>query len=187
MAIADMLDTWEEWQEETRALRSDLSKRYQEEARESTRREMALLEVIILFHDQFHALKRAAEQAGDSVWKRQLEFAEEKLSGRYPLVDLQVINAKGAPVNYDLHEVIGVEETSDRAQTMRVADVYVCGYAYRGKVVRKAKVSAYQWTGREESVPPLEPEEHQNTGQLVGPDAERLDERGGTPDSPQEF
>ena len=63
MAIADMLDTWEEWREETRESRSDLSARYQEEARETARKEKALLEALIDLHDQFYALKRAAEQA----------------------------------------------------------------------------------------------------------------------------
>ena len=149
MAIADMLDTWEEWREDTRALRSDLSKRYQEEARESAWRENALLEALIDLHDQFYALKRAAEQADDPIWKRQLELAAEKMAGRYALADLQVIQAKDAPVNYDLHEVVSVEAAEDRSQSMRVADVYICGYAYRGKVIRKAKVAAFQWTGQE--------------------------------------
>lgn len=149
MAIADMLDTWEEWREETRESRSDLSARYQEEARESARKEKALLEALIEFYDQFHALKRAAEQANDLVWKRQLELAEEKMSGKCALADLQIIRAKDIPVNYDLHEVVGVETTDNRNQAMRVAETYLCGYVYRGKVIRKAKVAAFQWTGQE--------------------------------------
>ena len=157
MAIADMLDTWEEWREDARALRSNLSKRYQEEARESAWRENALLEALIDLHDQFYALKRAAEQADDPIWKRQLELAAEKMAGRYALADLQVIQAKDAPVNYDLHEVVSVEAAEDRSQSMRVADVYICGYAYRGKVVRKAKVAAFQWTGQEGAEPDKRP------------------------------
>lgn len=153
MAIADMLDTWEEWREETRAMRSDSSGQYQEEARESARRERALLDTLLDLHDQFHALRRAAEQADDRVWKRQLELTEEKMSGQYALADLQMIAEKGAPINYDLHEVIGVEPTENRAQAMRVADAYTCGYIYRGIVIRKAKVSAFQWTGQEGAEP----------------------------------
>lgn len=155
MAIADMLDTWEEWRE---ALRSELSGRYREEARESARRENALLETLVDFHDQFYALKRAAEQAGDHSWKRQLELAGEKMSGKYALADLQIIQAKDAPVNYDLHEVVSVEAAENRNQSMRVADVYTCGYAYRGKVIRKAKVAAFQWTEGEKVAPDGHPE-----------------------------
>lgn len=158
MAIEDMLDTWEEWREETRATRSDISARYQEEARESARKENALLEALIEFHDQFYALERAAEQAGDRIWKRQLDLAEEKMAGKYALADLQVIHAKDAPVNYDLHEVVSVEPTENRAQAMRVADTYLCGYVYRGKVIRKAKVAAFQWTGQESAEPDERPE-----------------------------
>lgn len=161
MAIADMLDTWDEWREEARAFHADLSERYQEEARESVRRENALLEAIVELHDQFYALKRAAEQADDRIWKRQLELAEEKMSGKYALADFQILCAKGAPIDYDLHEVISVAATDDRNQAMRVADVYLCGYAYRGQVIRKAKVAAFQWTGPNSAAP----EERSQTAQ----------------------
>ena len=148
MAITDMLDTWEEWQEswreENAKLRAALSERA--DAMESIRRENTLLEITMACYDQLYALHRAA--AEDRAWERQFKLAEEKLSGKLLLADLQIVEDKDAPVDYDLHEVIGVVETADPKQAMRVADVYACGYAYRGKMVRKAKVTAFQQTSR---------------------------------------
>ena len=52
-------------------------------------------------------------------------------------------------VDYDLHDVIQITETKDAEQDRRVADIYGCGYLYRGKVKKKARVAVYQMTGQE--------------------------------------
>ena len=155
MAIADMLDTWDEWresnQEETRALRDELTEQYRKEARETARRESALLKALIACQDQLFALRRAARGAGDSVWERQLSLAEESVSGELAAAGLRVISEKGMPVNYDLHDPLAVVETTDETRGMRVADVYSRGYVYRGQVLRKAGVSVFQFTRTKEA------------------------------------
>ena len=149
MSMTDMLETWEELQqeqrEETEKLRAALSGQTQKEAAAYEQRETALLELVISCHDQLYALRRTA----DSVWGRQLDLVEEKLSDGRLLAGLQVIDQKGVPVNYELHEVLNTVETADAGQAMRVADVYTRGYAYHGRVIRKAGVSAYQLAHRE--------------------------------------
>lgn len=148
MAIADMLDTWEEWREgqkqESDALRRALADAARQEARESAAREHALLELALACQDQFFALRRLAARTGDRAWGRQLDLMEEKLSASRLCAGLEMVGRKGEPVNYALHEVLGVAEAAKAEQAMRVADIVSPGYAYRGQVVRKAGITAFQ-------------------------------------------
>ena len=162
LGITDMLDSWEEWQERLEELNSGLIERYRKEAQESWSREAALLKMMVAYHDQLFALRRAASLAAEDVWKHQMDLAEEKLSAERLLSGLEVIDRVGVEVNYDLHEVLGVVETDRRENASRVADVYSCGYVFRGKVFRKAGIVAYRYPYAE----PVRPERGAFSGTL---------------------
>ena len=148
LSIADMLDSWDEWrqsQEETdRSLLEAANENARREAAESQRRETALVSLAAACFDQLHMLRRSAKEAGDQTWLRQLELAEEKLSPERMLAGLQIIDETGCEVNYRLYEIAAAVDTENPDLAMRIAEVYAPGYAYRGRVLRKAEASAYR-------------------------------------------
>lgn len=150
MAIEDMLDSWEDLQEkqeeETRELASALSASVEAERKDAHEREKALLALIICAHDQMFALRKAAQAAGTENWARQLALAEQKLNETRLPAGFQVMDQTGIPVNFAVHEVIDVVGTQESAQDHLVAEVYMCGYLYRGRVLKKAQVSVYRVT-----------------------------------------
>ena len=83
MAIEDMLESWEELQEQAQSerntLASALTESAQRERQESLAREKALLSLVMSAHDRLFELQRAAEEAGAELWLRQLVLAQQKL------------------------------------------------------------------------------------------------------------
>ncbi len=146
MAIQDMLDSWEEWQDSLKDAMERLigAAGLRREIDTALERENRLLSAMIAYHDQMYALRRAT--AG-SPWERQIHMVEEKTAPMRADCGLQVIDAVGESYNYALHDVAGVVEAGTPADNMRIADVYTCGYIYCGKVVRKAGVAVYQYKG----------------------------------------
>ena len=148
LAVADMLDSWDEWRQSREEVDGSLLKAANEKARqeaaESQHRENALVSLAAACFDQFHMLRRSAKEAGDQTWLRQLELAEEKLSAERLRAGFQVIDDTGCEVNYSLYEIAAAVDTENPDLAMRIADVYSPGYAYRGSVLRKAQASAYR-------------------------------------------
>ena len=145
MAIEDMLDSWEEWQSKLQAQEARQAVKEKCDTAVLQQREKALIRLLTNYHDQFFALGRAAEEAGNEAWSRQFSVSMDKLSESLALAGVQVIDRPGAAFSYALHEAADVIETADQAQDMRVARVYSCGYVYKGNVVRKAKTAIYQY------------------------------------------
>lgn len=80
----------------------------------------------------------------DTPWQQQLAMAEEKLRIRMEKAGLYSINTVGCPVDYEYHDVITVEDTSDEALGGTVKQVFSPGCVYRGTVLKKGKVSAWK-------------------------------------------
>ena len=140
MAMEDLLEEWEE-------KRSD-EKEVKERFRELEQNESRLLALFETYQEQFWSLKRFADTK-DQAWSDQIALMEQSLDRCRRLCGIDVIDRCGEMVDYDLHEVIQITETKDAEQDRRVADIYGCGYLYRGKVKKKAKVAVYQMTGQE--------------------------------------
>ena len=153
MAIEDMLESWEELQEqaqtESRALVSALTENAQRERQESLAREKALLALVMSAHDRLFELQRAAEEAGAERWLRQLVLAQQKLEEARLPAGFQAVEQAGVPVSFTVHEVTGIVPTQDAAQNRLVAEIDVPGYLYKGQVLRKAHVSVWRLTESE--------------------------------------
>ena len=153
MAIEDMLESWEELQEqaqsESRALVSVLTANAQRERQESLAREKALLALVMSAHDRLFELQRAAEEAGAERWLRQLVLAQQKLEEARLPAGFQTVEQAGVPVSFPVHEVTGIVPTQDAAQNRLVAEIDVPGYLYKGQVLRKAHVSVWRLTESE--------------------------------------
>ena len=74
----------------------------------------------------------------------QLELMEKNLMHARQICGISMIGDCGAALNYDLHEVIEVLDTTDTRLDGMIAVVYSCGYLYKGKVKKKARVAVYR-------------------------------------------
>lgn len=145
MVIEDMLDSWQELQQTLNGaverLNDSLSKEHDRLLEEARRRENRLLNLAIACGDQLRALRRAAPEG---PWQRQLALSEAQFAENALGSGLQVIGREGEAFSPSLHEVLEVDETSDPDQSLRVSEVYTCGYIYSGRVIRKASVKVWQ-------------------------------------------
>ncbi len=148
MAIEDLLDSWEEMQRKQRAenktLSDALAQTMERERRQTAQRENNLLQICMTAMDQISALKRAADESESEEWSRQLKLAEDKLRSTSLPAGFQVVSDAGVPVDYSIHEVIDVCDAGTAEQENTVAEILSNGYAYLGKILRKAKVSAFR-------------------------------------------
>lgn len=150
MVIQDMLDSWEEWQDRLREtaekLEGESLSRLREEVRELRQRESLLLSAVTGYHEQVDALRRSAK---GTAWEQQLELVEAKLGPMLSASGVQVVGSVGEGYNGALHEVLEVVPTDRPDQDLRVAEVYACGYLYRGAALKKAGVAVYQYRGEQ--------------------------------------
>ena len=149
IAIGDLLDGWEDLQEEQRgkeeALREALYVKTERELRQTKGREEALLKLTMEMHDLLFGLRRTAEASVAGEWQHQLDLVDEKLNeSRLPAGFYPVCEA-GVPINFTEHEVLDIVRTTESDKDRKIADVYSCGYLYRGKVLKKAKVSVFRY------------------------------------------
>lgn len=148
LAIADLLDSWEELQEKSRdeaLLReTELYEQARSQLRHSEESEKRLLNLAIACFDQLFWFRSILAQSENETWSRQLALAEERLSNDRLNTQLELVDKTLVPVNYELHEIIGIVETEREEFVSRVAEVCSCGYRYQGRIIRKAKVTVFQ-------------------------------------------
>lgn len=141
MAMEDLLEEWEE-------RRSD-EKEVKERSREQEQNEHRLLALFEAYQEQFWSLRRFANTK-DEAWSAQMDLMEQNLDHCRRLCGIDMIDKCGEIVDCDLHEVIQTTETKDADKDRRIATVYGCGYLYKGKVKKKARVAVYRMAGQEQ-------------------------------------
>ena len=134
MAIEDLLEEWEEKQSEDTELKEQF-RTYKKENR-------CFLDLFEAYQEQFWNLKRFAGEK-DETWASQIALMEGNLERYRQLCGIAIIGECGVQVDYDMHEVIETVGTEDPALDKKIADIYSCGYIYKGQVKRKARVAAY--------------------------------------------
>ena len=122
---------------------------------ESRQSSEALLRLVMGYQDTLFDL-RSLLSSSDESWAYQFSLIDEKLKTPLLKSDLTVLQDVGIPVDYDLHEVVDAVETNDPEADKTIAQVFSCGYVFRGTVLRKAKVVAFRYVPAQD-VP--EPEE----------------------------
>ena len=134
MAIEDLLEEWED----KKSKKDDFRKRIQD----CEQSENLLLELFESYQEQFWNLKRFAEKK-DETWSAQMTLMGQKLEYCRQICGISIIEESGTEVNYDLHEVIEVVDTTERARDRLIAEIINWGYLYKGRVKKKAQVTAY--------------------------------------------
>ena len=135
MAIEDLLDEWAEKKSDE----EDVMARLQE----SAQTEKLLLELFESYQEQFWNLKHYAAAKDESL-TAQVALMEKNLEHYRRSCAISMIQECGVSVDYDLHEVIEAVDTADPALDKTIAEIYRCGYLYKGKVRKKAQAAAYR-------------------------------------------
>lgn len=135
MAIEDLLDEWAEKKSDE----EDVTARLQEAAQT----EKLLLELFEAYQEQFWNLKHYAASR-DEALTAQVALMEKNLEHYRRSCAISMIQDCGVSVDYDLHDVIEAVDTTDPALDKTIAEIYRCGYLYKGKVRKKAQAAAYR-------------------------------------------
>ncbi len=143
MAIENLLDEWEEKKSDEESVKA--------RQQESDQTEQLLLGLFEAYQEQFWNLKHYAASK-DGNWAAQIALMEINLEHYRRTCAISLIQECGVSVDYDLHEVIEAVDTTDPALDKTIADIYRCGYLYKGKVRKKARAAAYRYTPAAASV-----------------------------------
>jgi len=135
MAIEDLLDEWAEKKSDEDSVNARLQ--------ESAQTEKLLLELFESYQEQFWNLKHYAA-SNDAALTSQVALMEKNLEHYRRSCAISLIQECGVSVDYDLHNVIEAVDTTDPALDKTIAEIYRCGYLYKGKVIKKAQAAAYR-------------------------------------------
>ena len=105
-----------------------------------------LIRMISLYRAELRSLQEMLKN--DPAWEAQVMLAGEKLNREESAAGIFVFGKPGEAVNYEMHQVAEAVECEDAAKDRTIAHVYEEGFLIQGKLVRKAVVSAYRYTGR---------------------------------------
>lgn len=147
--IEDFLDTLQEDNDET--------KQFQQSLKESAEREQRLVGLIALYQEQMNLLEQWINTQADGnidsnehskeaiqAWRQQYNMLKGQVSAESRLCAIENIGVEGESVDYRLHEVLQAIEAEEKEQEGMVAKVYSSGMLYKGKVIKKARVTAYK-------------------------------------------
>ena len=143
MALEDCLDALEEQREE--------ESQSQKRIAELEDGQDKLLEVLDVYQEQMWNMMRYAAE-NDPAWVPQIELIRNAVKGKLISGGISLIEETGCKVDYALHEVIEVLDTTDEGRLQTVAKIYHPGSVYKGTVRKKAKVAAYRYTAAEQRV-----------------------------------
>ncbi len=123
--------------------------------KENEKKEIALLYWAVLEREQFRMLKAALLKNSDmseearQAWSKQLGMMEAESANAMVKCGVQEFGAQYEPFDTELHEVIKVLETDEKALEGTIAEVYKEGMFYCGKLLQKAKTAVYRWRDSE--------------------------------------
>ncbi|MCI6996115.1 MAG: nucleotide exchange factor GrpE [Oliverpabstia sp.] len=139
MSLEDLLDEWSERQSDESQIRDQMRS-----LRETEEKFLKLFEV---YQEELWAMHRLASTMGND-WQRQMQLMSQNVKAQMCLCGISPVEESGIPVDYALHEVVEVVETTDIQKNKTIAEVYRPGYVYRGRVKKKAQVKAFRYIER---------------------------------------
>lgn len=118
-----------------------------EERNSIKEREKTLTGYVLNYDEGFHQIERmhCESEGEDSEWVKQLHKMREQLCGSMESSGLKIIKETGIPVDFTVHEVIGICETEQKEKNNRVCQVITPGAIFQGEVLNKARITVYQY------------------------------------------
>ena len=135
IAVEDMLESWEEFQEKQEELQKTLLS--------GMGAQDGIVRLCIAYEQQMHNIRRMADE--DPDWKKQLDLIESQLQPAREKAGFIVTGKKGESVDFSLHEVVQVQDTDKEGENGRIENVYEPGISWQGQIYKKAKVCAWRY------------------------------------------
>ena len=126
-----------------------MTKEKEEKEREADTQEQInqLIEVILFYQEQTYRVNHILIE--DENWNPSIQIMEKDENTKLQKNGMSVINTTDTVFTFELHEAIEVVDTECSEQDGKIAVIYVPGLLYQGKVIRKAKVAVYRYSGNE--------------------------------------
>lgn len=126
-----------------------MQKEKEEKEREADTQEQInqLIEVILFYQEQTYRVNHILIE--DENWNPSIQIMEKDENTKLQKNGMSVINTTDTVFTFELHEAIEVVDTECSEQDGKIAVIYVPGLLYQGKVIRKAKVAVYRYSGNE--------------------------------------
>lgn len=142
-AVEDFLDSLQEEDKKERYFNQELTM--------AAEREQKLLGLVELYQEQMELLEQqtggiieAGSEAVQEAWKQQYQMMKRKIAAESSLCGIELVGEEGEPVDYRVHEILEAVDTDRGEQEGMVAGVRSRGLLYKGKVIKKARVTAYR-------------------------------------------
>lgn len=126
-----------------------MTKEKEEKEREADTQEQInqLREVVLFYQEQTYRVNHILSE--DENWNSSVQIMEKDENNKLQKNGMSAINTTDTVFTYELHEAIEVVDTECSQQDGKIAVIYVPGLLYQGKVIRKAKVAVYRYSGNE--------------------------------------
>ncbi len=147
IVLEDLSDTLAEFRAQEEETIQALHRELEAARAERLRREQADEEGLLLLLEEYEKQLRNLEAllGENEEWRKQFEAIRSRIRQRCVSAGITLLGVTGEPVNYELHEVLDVRETTDPELDKCIAQVYEGGYIYRDHI-KKARVSAWKGT-----------------------------------------
>lgn len=109
-------------------------------------KEKLLAGCILNYEEALYQMARIIRQSGAAApeWTKQLDILIKQQHNKIGELDLSIIGSSNAPVDFRLHEIVGIKETVHLENKDLICEVIVPGLIYQGEVLKKAKIIAYK-------------------------------------------
>lgn len=114
--------------------------------------EKALAGYILRYEEGLHQFHRILTMAGGEAdeWAVQLHTIRAQIGCSMTEGVISIIIDTDVPIDFTLHEIIGVSPTKQADKNGIICEVITPGISYLGEVLKKAKVIAYKYTKEKE-------------------------------------
>ncbi len=101
-----------------------------------------LLALVGVYEEQLWEL---ADRLTGEEWDAQFAILDRRLEQAKRPLGLVTVARAGVPVDYDIHEVIQVIAAENQGQDGMVCEVLIPGIIWKGKTLKKARVSVWRY------------------------------------------
>lgn len=148
--LEDILETTQEYQQEKSRLEADISWREQQEE-QLIFLIMKYQEYLELISDYLMKDRNAFPNNESENMDAQIKLVSDELENLRKKNGVEIVDKEGGKVDTSLHKIIETKGTDNMIMNGTVNRVLVPGIIYRGKVIQKAKITAFVYKNVDEN------------------------------------
>lgn len=109
-----------------------------------------LKEVVLFYQEQTYRVNNILLK--DTNWNSSVQIMAKDENIKLQKNGMSAINTIDCTFTFELHEAIEIIDTNIQEKDEKIADIYIPGLIYQGKVIRKAKVAVYRYSENESKI-----------------------------------